>query len=120
MTLPNIEEALLQLKPKKKAALIRKYMPLIEDKLAEGVSLDDIVQVLGDADIKVNKATLKSYLYIYRKKKTKSVHPEAEQTAIAAATTGHVLQTIQDLPDMTPEVMAMYEEAGLKRIKDTK
>ena len=51
MTKPNIEQELSELQPKKKAAQVREFMPLIEQKLAAGVSMDDIISVLAKCGV---------------------------------------------------------------------
>ena len=110
MTTPDIEQALTGLKPKKKAAQVREWMPLIEQKLAAGVLLDDIVTALVNAGVAINKATLKNYLYRHRKSQS-STGTEAVSKNIAAKTLKPVnnASELPLFPDMTPERMDYYE-----------
>lgn len=48
---------------------MREVMPLIEKKIADGVRIADILVALADTGLELSEATLKSYLYRYRKRK---------------------------------------------------
>ncbi|CCF69606.1 putative uncharacterized protein [Xanthomonas citri pv. punicae str. LMG 859] len=47
---------------------MREVMPVIEQRIAAGVRIADILKTLKDSGIDLTEATLKSYLYRYRKK----------------------------------------------------
>ncbi|MGY2492757.1 conjugal transfer protein TraD [Cupriavidus sp. CP313] len=69
--MPNshLEQALRALEPKTKAARVREVMPVIEERIAAGVRIVDILKILQDSGIDLTKATLNTYLYQYRKKR---------------------------------------------------
>lgn len=60
--------ALESLTPVTKAARLRAYLPLIEEKLAAGVRLAEILAVLKANGLDVSKATFRSYRQRHRKK----------------------------------------------------
>lgn len=64
----DLTQALSEIEPKTKAAKVREVMPVIEQRIAAGVRIADILKTLQDGGIELTAATLKSYLYRYRKK----------------------------------------------------
>ncbi|MFW9457742.1 conjugal transfer protein TraD [Xanthomonas euvesicatoria pv. euvesicatoria] len=64
----DLTQALTAIEPKTKAAKVREVMPVIEQRIAAGVRIADILKTLRDSGIDLTEATLKSYLYRYRKK----------------------------------------------------
>ena len=50
---------------------MREVMPVIEQRIAAGVRLVDILKALKEGGIDLTEATLKSYLYRYRQKQSK-------------------------------------------------
>lgn len=64
----DLTQALTAIEPKSKAAKVREVMPVIEQRIAAGVRIADILKALKDSGLELTKATLKSYLYRYRKK----------------------------------------------------
>ncbi|MBV6803188.1 conjugal transfer protein TraD [Xanthomonas axonopodis pv. cassiae] len=64
----DLTQALTAIEPKTKAAKVREVMPVIEQRIAAGVRIADILKTLKDSGIDLTEATLKSYLYRYRKK----------------------------------------------------
>ncbi|SAK83304.1 hypothetical protein AWB77_04268 [Caballeronia fortuita] len=64
----DVMQALTALEPKTKAAKVREVMPVIEQRIAAGVRIADILKALRDSGIDLSEATLKSYLYRYRQK----------------------------------------------------
>lgn len=64
----ELAQALMALEPKTKAARVRAVMPVIEERIAAGVRIADILTILQDSGIDISKATLNTYLYQYRKK----------------------------------------------------
>ncbi|MBV6885937.1 conjugal transfer protein TraD [Xanthomonas euvesicatoria] len=64
----DLTQALTAMEPKTKAAKVREVMPVIEQRIAAGVRIADILKTLKDSGIDLTEATLKSYLYRYRKK----------------------------------------------------
>jgi hypothetical protein len=63
-----LQQALAAMEPKGKAARLRELLPVIEQKISEGVSLRAILGVLNQGGIELTESTLKSYLYRARKK----------------------------------------------------
>ncbi|MEX3614424.1 MAG: conjugal transfer protein TraD [Burkholderia gladioli] len=74
----DLTQALTAIEPKTKAAKVREVMPVIEQRIAAGVRIADILKTLQDSGIELTEATLKSYLYRYRKKQGKTVGRQAE------------------------------------------
>ncbi|CAJ3333245.1 Uncharacterised protein [Burkholderia pseudomallei] len=77
----DLTQALTAIEPKTKAAKVREVMPVIEQRIAAGVRIADILKTLKDSGIDLTEATLKSYLYRYRKKQGKTVGRQAEPVA---------------------------------------
>ncbi|HEU5048540.1 MAG TPA: hypothetical protein VFT64_11935 [Rickettsiales bacterium] len=123
MTMPDIEQALAGLKPKKKSAQIRLWVPLIEEKLAAGVLLDDIVAVLVNAGIAINKATLKNYLYRFRKRtkgnpapaRTASPQFVAQKRVAITLRPSFTLKPSQISPHLPSETRARAEKLRAKQ-----
>ncbi|CAL8481717.1 conjugal transfer protein TraD [Caballeronia sp. S22] len=67
MPQPNLLQTLTALEPKTKAAKVREVMPVIEQRIAAGVRIADILKALREGGIDLTEATLKSYLYRYRR-----------------------------------------------------
>ncbi|QCU27874.1 conjugal transfer protein TraD [Burkholderia pseudomallei] len=63
----DLTQALTAIEPKTKAAKVREVMPVIEQRIAAGVRIADILKALQGSGIELTEATLKSYLYRYRK-----------------------------------------------------
>ncbi|WP_197343433.1 conjugal transfer protein TraD [Ralstonia pseudosolanacearum] len=74
----DLTQALTAIEPKTKAAKVREVMPVIEQRIAAGVRIADILKALKDSGIELSEATLKSYLYRYRKKQGRAVGRQAE------------------------------------------
>ena len=64
----KLEEALRQLISGRKAKRLHSLWPTIEEKLAEGVSHAEILELLNEHGIGISERTYKSYLYRYRKR----------------------------------------------------
>ena len=85
----NLIETLTALEPKTKAAKVREVMPVIEQRLAAGVRIADILKALSNGGIELTEATLKSYLYRYRRKHGRAetarppAQPGARQTGVS-------------------------------------
>lgn len=60
------------MEPKTKASRVREVLPAIEQKLAEGVRIADILRTLSDGGLELTEGTLKSYLSRHRKRATKA------------------------------------------------
>ncbi len=85
MTQRNLIRTLTALEPKTKAARVREVMPVIEQKIAAGVRITDILQALNRGSIDLTAATLKSYLYRYRHKQdpaTRPARPSAQRSYV--------------------------------------
>ena len=74
-------EALSAIEPRTKAAKVRAVMPLIEQRIAAGVRIADILVAMNSSGLDITEATLKSYLYRYRKKKGRPTKRQAMSTA---------------------------------------
>lgn len=73
----NLIQALTALEPKTKAAKVREVMPVIEQRIAAGVRIADVLKALKAGGIDLTEATLKSYLYRYRQKQDKTARRQA-------------------------------------------
>ncbi|MGZ5198250.1 MAG: conjugal transfer protein TraD [Telluria sp.] len=67
----TIKQALAEMQPRSKAAKVRQLLPLIEQKIDEGVSMRAILEVLNEGGMDLTENTLKSSLYRARKKQPK-------------------------------------------------
>ncbi|WP_231674477.1 hypothetical protein [Ralstonia pseudosolanacearum] len=74
----DLTQALTAMEPKTKAAKVREVMPVIEQRIAAGVRIADILKTLQGRGIDLTEATLKSYLYRYRRKQGKAVRRQTE------------------------------------------
>src|SRR5580698_4139717 len=63
----SLHLAIEKLEAGTKAARLRMLMPEIEQRLAAGARIADVVQVLNANGLPISTATLKSYLYRFRK-----------------------------------------------------
>ena len=63
----KLEEALVQLPVEKKARRLKVLWPLIEAKLAEGVSHAVVLEFLNRNGFELTEGTYKSYLHRFRK-----------------------------------------------------
>jgi hypothetical protein len=108
-----------------KAGRLRALMPVIEDRLADGVQQQDIITALREGGIDLTPGTFKSYLHRYRAKQRnhptslpqlKSEPPRSEQdrpdTDLAASTdcTPSVdVDLNTDPTDLTPHRLTLAE-----------
>jgi hypothetical protein len=58
--------ALKALTPKTKAGMVRDLMPLIEEKIDQGVRISDILEVLKAGGLELSEGTFKNYLHRVR------------------------------------------------------
>src|ERR1700676_1682802 len=63
----SLHQALEKMEAGSKAARLRTLMPEIEQRLAAGVRIADVVRTLTENGLPITSATLKSYLYRFRK-----------------------------------------------------
>lgn len=117
MNKQNLTEALRRLEPKTKAAKIRELMPVIEEKMALGVRTADIRKVLKDNGVELSEATLKSYLYRYRKKreKTAPTREEREPTSTDAVGVKELDGLMKPNPAEQAQDLAHYEHLAAKQ-----
>ena len=87
----KVEEALAQLPVEKKARRLKILWPLIEAKLAEGVSHAVVLEFLNRNGFELTEGTYKSYLHRFRKLRRAPGRVEPRTPCIAPA------------PAMTPE-----------------
>ena len=64
----KISDALQQLPVNTKSRRLRDLWPVIEAKLAEGITHDEILRLLNESGFDLTERTYKSYLYRYRKR----------------------------------------------------
>jgi hypothetical protein len=64
----KISDALHQLPISTKSRRLRGLWPVIEAKLAEGITHGEILRLLNDSGFDLTERTYKSYLYRYRKR----------------------------------------------------
>lgn len=77
----DIEHALAQVVATTKAARVRAVLPLIEAKIAQGVRIVVVLDVLREGGLELTEATLKSYLYRDRKRQRASATQQGRQEA---------------------------------------
>lgn len=63
----SLRSAVEQIEAGTKAARLRSVLPEIEQRLAAGARISDVVQTLNEHGLAITTATLKSYLYRFRK-----------------------------------------------------
>ncbi|MGI4847042.1 MAG: hypothetical protein ACRYGK_02735 [Janthinobacterium lividum] len=68
----DLGQDLARIEPKTIVGKIRKYMPLIDQKMSEGVSAQDMLEVLSKHGIDLNISTFRYYVHQYRKQKKSS------------------------------------------------
>ncbi|SCK09217.1 hypothetical protein VAR608DRAFT_0321 [Variovorax sp. HW608] len=83
----DLVTAVLALEPQTKAARLRDVLPVIEQKLAEGVRIADIARTLNDGGLELTGGTLKSYLSRYRKR-SKVKAPLSHSDPVGSASRG--------------------------------
>ena len=85
----DARRALEALAPKTTSGKLREVLPLIEQKLAAGVRISEIVTALNGAGFSLSEATLKSFLYRERKKAGKAAAGEPPAGNITAASVSY-------------------------------
>jgi hypothetical protein len=68
----KFEEALRQLTAGRKAKRLGSLLPVIEQKVAEGITHGEILNLLNANGFELTERTYKSYLYRYRKRRRTS------------------------------------------------
>ena len=81
----KLEEALAELPVEKKARRLRVLWPLIEAKLAEGVSHAVVLEFLNRNGFELTEGTYKSYLHRFRKLRRVPGRAEPQAPRIAPA-----------------------------------
>ena len=81
----KLEEALAQLPVEKKARPLKVLWPLIEAKLAEGVSHAVVLEFLNRNGFELTEGTYKSYLHRFRKLRRTPGKVEPQASCIAPA-----------------------------------
>ena len=75
----SIEEALSKVAVERKSKRLRLLWPLIEAKLAEGVSHAAMLDFLNRSGFELSERTYKSYLYRHRKAQRRAARPAGSQ-----------------------------------------
>lgn len=78
MSKEDLVAAVLAMEPATKAARVRDVLPAIEQKVAEGVRIADIVDTLSNAGLELTVGTLKSYLSRHRRRPAKAPRPSVK------------------------------------------
>ena len=81
----KLEEALAQLPVEKKARRLKVLWPLIEAKLAEGVSHAVVLEFLNRNGFELTEGTYKSYLHRFRKRRRVPGRAEPQAPCMATA-----------------------------------
>lgn len=68
----DLKSALAQIEPRTKAGKVRELMPVIEQRMAAGVRVSEILETLKSGGIVMTEGTLRVYLYRYRKQQKKT------------------------------------------------
>lgn len=71
MSKDALADALKALAPKTKAGKVRDLMPLIEEKLEQGVRIAEILEVLKAGGLELSEGTFKNYLHRIRSRHEK-------------------------------------------------
>ena len=80
----DLKASIKGLSGQKKFAKLRAIMPEIEQKLAEGVTHEDIVRALYNAGFDIALPTFRMYLYRYRRIQKSPPEPEIVQKQVVA------------------------------------
>jgi hypothetical protein len=94
-----LADALKALTPNTKAGKVRALMPLIEEKIDQGVRISEILDVLKAGGLVLSEGTFKNYLHRARRRQ------QASAGAIRhARKSGHHQQPAQEAPEPLPPV----------------
>ena len=85
----EFEKALKELPIEKKARRLRILWPLIEAKLAEGVSHAAVLELLNRNGFELTEGTYKNYVHRFRKAQQPSPAPRPTGRPAVVASTGH-------------------------------
>lgn len=100
MNTEDVKEALLGLEVKTTAAKLRSLMPLIEQRVRDGVRHEDILAMLAQHGIHVQLNTFRIYLFRYRKAVAEGkLHPARIPPAPEPVSTG---KAAHDKPGTPP------------------
>ena len=77
----TVEESLSKVAVERKSKRLRRLWPLIEAKLAEGVSHAAMLDFLNRSGFELSERTYKSYLYRHRKAQRLASRPASSQRA---------------------------------------
>ncbi|PAJ87802.1 conjugal transfer protein TraD [Burkholderia ubonensis] len=112
----DLTQALTAIEPKTKAAKVREVMPVIEQRIAAGVRIADILKTLRDGGIELTAATLKSYLYRYRKKGRTVGRPAESVGQRSAGTLASVQPGDSVSYETEPETRAPREPISMQEL----
>jgi hypothetical protein len=114
----GLAEALAALRPKTKMARVREVMPVIEQRIAAGVRIPDILKALKDSGLELTEATLRNYLYRYRKKQGKVSAPASIQTARFVTYERDVASSMSSEPVSMEELDRLMKPDVAKQAED--
>ena len=101
----EFEKALNELPIEKKARRLRVLWPLIEAKLAEGVSHSAVLELLNRNGFDLTEGTYKVYLHRFRKVSGKRLPSPATRTPIARGDAGSRPATFDYDPKGIPDLL---------------
>jgi len=127
----ELEKELVELIPKTKLGKLRKYFPAIDQKLNDGATAQEILQILNSHGIELTEGTFRYYLHRYRKqKKANAASPKKsawqpempeESAQFGSPTLQELVSVMQPDPDQLATEIAEKErrfkehERNLKR-----
>ncbi|MEW4339619.1 hypothetical protein [Chromobacterium vaccinii] len=126
-----ITQALMTAEPKSKAAKVRRLMPVIEQKIEEGVELQTILNTLNSQGLDLTMNTFKSILHRHRKAQGRgkaqslepqqqepaALEPEAESAPGGAVSMGALHDLMNPDPAEQAAQLDQYERLGRRRKK---
>lgn len=101
----EFEKALRALPIEKKARRLRVLWPLIEAKLAEGVSHSAVLELLNRNGLDLTEGTYKMYLHRFRKASGKRLPSPATPTPVARSDPGSRPATFDYDPKGIPDLL---------------
>ncbi len=115
MNEPNLQAHIGAIKVTTKAARLRKLMPAIEAKLAEGVRAAEIVETLRKGGIELTMGTFRNYLHQFRTNQGKAVRQQSSAAAASPAdslTSNEPGESVSSETD-SPETSTRHEPVSM-------
>jgi hypothetical protein len=112
----KFKQTLAEMQPQSKAARVRQLLPLIEQKIKEGVSMRAILEVLNEGGMDLTENTLKSSLYRARKKQPKEHSDSSISVAQPMAVGINETHFGAAQPSLAPTVSATLSPQQLEQV----